>query len=116
MDNWTFNYFRQKMERIENLLEELKTKETQMAQTLQDLQDAITAVDAKVDGISSQLTDLSADFDAAVAKLQADIAAGVDLTPAVTALAALQAKLQTVSTSLSDIDVKAETISGKPTP
>lgn len=87
-----------------------------MAQTVTDLNAKIAAVDAKIDGVSTQLTDLAGDFDAAVKKLQDDIANGQDLTPSVTALSALSDKLDAASGALAAIDVKAETISGVPTP
>ena len=87
-----------------------------MAQTLADVLASITVVDGKIDALATQLTDLSNDFDAAVAKLEADIAAGVDTTPAVTALGALADKLGTVSAAIAAIDLKAETVSGTPTP
>lgn len=94
------------------LIKEVK----EMGQTLADVQAAITAVDAKVDGVAGQVADLATDFDEAVKKLQEDIQAGADLTPAVEALGALSTKLDSAAEALSAIDVKAETISGKPTP
>lgn len=87
-----------------------------MALTMADVQAAIIAVDAKVDEVATKVADLASDIDAAIAKLQADMDAGTDTAPAVEALAALSTKLGAVSESLSAIDVKAETTSGKPTP
>lgn len=87
-----------------------------MAQTIQDVLNAVTAVDAKVTEVAGKIEDLSGDFDAAVKTLQDAIAAGGDTTPAVEALAALATKLGDASDKLSAIDVKAETVSGKPTP
>lgn len=94
------------------VLKELK----KMAQTLQDVLDGVTVVAGKVSEIATKVADLSTDIDEAVAKLQADIAAGGDMTPAVEALAALATQLGTASDALTAIDVKAEAISGKPTP
>lgn len=87
-----------------------------MAQNQDDLNSAIGAVGEKVNLIGVQIADLSTDIDAAIAKLQADIAAGNDTTPAVSALAALSTQLGTASDALKAIDVKAETVSGNPTP
>lgn len=111
-----FGHLRKIEKRLEDITYKIKRLEDTMAQNLQDVLDAVTAVDTKVDGIATQLVDLSSDFDAAIEKLQADIAAGADTAPAVAALATLGTKLTSVSDALSAIDVKAETISGTPTP
>lgn len=87
-----------------------------MAQTMQDLQDAIAALDGKIAEIETTLTDFAVDFAAAIAKLQADITAGVDTTASVSALAALATRADTLAASLKGLDSTAEGVSGVPTP
>lgn len=110
--------------------QKLKHMEVTMAQNMADVQAAITAVDGKVDEVAGKigdiafkLSDLSMDFDAAIKKLREAISADTDTAPAVEALGALGTKLSSASEaltaasdSLAEIDVKAETISGNPTP
>lgn len=116
MDNFTFEFFREKLEKIGKKLEEIQKEIKTMAQNQDDLKAAITAVAEKVGAVSDQIADLSTDIDAAVAKLQADIANGVDTTESVTALSDLATKLGAASDALAAVDSKMETISGQPTP
>lgn len=118
MDNWTFEFFRSKLETIEHLLIEIKNKEKHMA-TKEELEAAITAVSDKITEVADTLTDFAGDFTAAIDELKAQIAAGTagpDLGPSVAALAALAEKATAVSASLKELDSTAEEISGKPTP
>lgn len=87
-----------------------------MAQTMQDLQDALTAQSGKIDGLAAQLVDFATDFNAAIAKLQSDIAAGGDATASVAAVAAMSTKIDAMAASLKTLDTSAEELSGKSTP
>jgi len=87
-----------------------------MAQ-IDELLAGIEAVNTKLGELSDSFTDFTADFHAAVEKLQADIAAGgVDLGPALSGLSALLAKADSITESVKALDSEAEGISGKPTP
>lgn len=87
-----------------------------MAQTMQDLQDAISAQEQKIGELETTLTDFSVDIKAAIAKLQADIAAGQDTSASVSALVALGDRTDAMIAALKTLDGEAEGISGNPTP
>lgn len=98
------------------ILHRLKSMEDSQMKNQAELQAALDAITTKINGIGDGLTDFAADFKAAVEALKAQIEAGVDLEPQVTALTALGTKLDTFAASLKDLDTTAEGISGVETP
>lgn len=85
--------------------------------TKEELESSIETLSTGITGISDGLADLATDFDAAVKKLQDQIAAGqVDLGPSVAALVALSEKTTQIADAIKSLDAKAEEISGQPTP
>ena len=82
----------------------------------EDLAAAVESIGQKIAGIGDLLVDYSTDIQAAIAKLQADISAGLDVTESITALTTLAGKVDEAATSIKALDVTAEGISGQPTP
>ncbi len=83
IDNFTFEFFRKKLETIEKIVTEIKQKENTMPQTLQDLRDAITALDTKIDEDLTQTGQIIVAVNALIAKIgtgtpPADFQAEVD--------------------------------------
>jgi chromosome segregation ATPase len=106
IDNWTFDYFRKKLEAIERKLVELKKQgETQMAQ-IDDLNKAINDEDVELTTVMASIKKIASDVDALLAK----IAAGgtpADLTAQITAIQSHLASLTTGAQQLVDADTKA---------
>lgn len=83
---------------------------------MSELDDKVDAIVAGVQTTADKLTDFKTDFDAAIAKLQADIAAGGNTSAAIAKLTALSTQLGTINDALTALDATAEGISGTPTP
>lgn len=106
MSNWTFEFFRKKLETMEHLLIDIKAKEINIMSQLDDLQAAISAEDVEIQDLVASITKIDTDIDALLAK----IAAGgtmPDITAALTAIAAHTTALQTASAQLKADDAKA---------
>lgn len=87
-----------------------------MSSTIADLTAVITSLGGKIGTLETKITDFATDFHAAIAVLQAQIAAGGNLDAAVAALVTLDQSVGGIADSLTALDTEAETISGKPTP
>lgn len=110
IDNWTFNYFREKLETIERLLIEIKIQGENNMSQLDDLNTKITAVGTGIDNIGTALATATADIVKAFTDLKAAIAAGgtgPDLTTQNQALDSAIAKLADLSTAVSAVDTDA---------
>jgi capsule polysaccharide export protein KpsE/RkpR len=105
-DNWTFDYFRRKLETIEHMLIDIKTKETLIMTQLEELNAAIAAEDVEVQDLLTSVSKIGTDIDALLAK----IAAGGTTTDLAAQLQAIQshvASLTTAAQQLKDSDTKA---------
>lgn len=98
---------------LEPVLLELRKVEKKMAT---ELENAVETLKAKIAEVGTTLTDFSGDFQAAIDKLQADIAAGGVKPETVADLVALADTVNQITTGLKSLDSTAEGISGKPTP
>lgn len=105
-DNFTFEFFRKKLETIEHKLIEIMNKEAHIMSQLDDLNAVIQAEDVQIQAIGAVVTKIDADVVALLAK----IAAGGTMPDITTQLQAIQshtAALATAVQQLSDDDTKA---------
>ena len=105
-DNWTFNYFRNKLKAIELKLDAIAEKENNIMAQIDDLNKAISDEDVELTTVLASITKISADVD----KLLAKIVAGgtpADLTAQITAIQSHLASLTTGAQQLVDADTKA---------
>lgn len=98
--------------RLNKKLKEIKNK---MA-TEQELQAVATELSNKITAVQDGLTDFKGDFKAAVDKLTSEQGNGNVSDETVAAFAALVNKLDEPLATIKELDEKAETISGVPTP
>jgi chromosome segregation ATPase len=105
-DNWTFDYFRKKLEAIEHTLDAIAEKENNLMAQIDDLNAAITAEDVELTTVMASITKIAADVDALLAKIQAG-GTPADLTAQITAIQSHLASLTTGAQQLVDADTKA---------
>lgn len=106
MSNWTFEFFRKKLEDIEIKLNEITHKETKIMSQLDDLNAAIANEDVEIQDLLASITKVDADIDALIAK----IAAGgvpTDLTAQLQAIASHTTALTAGAAQLKADDSKA---------
>lgn len=105
MDNFTFNYFRKKLETIEHLLDEIKRQgEKNMAQ-IDDLNASIQAEDVQVTTLAASITKIDSDVDALLAAVKAG-ATPTDLTAQIQAIQSHTSALATAVAQLAAEDAK----------
>lgn len=113
IEECTLSFLKDKLGRIEGLLNEIKHKQNTQEAKMAELDDDVQAVVDGVSKVSDQIVDLKTDFDAAIAKLQT----GTPIDPAtLQKLKDVSTKLGTMSDALVALDTTAEGISGTPTP
>ena len=92
MTPWEFLHFDKRLERLEQMLIEIKNKETIIMSQIDDLNTQIAAVTTAVNQLGTDLT-------ASIADLQAKLAAAgtpVDLTAPIASLTAIATQLTTM--------------------
>lgn len=106
MKSWDFFHFEKRIDKIEQILLELKKQgETTMAQ-IDDLNDAIKAEDVEVSDLAASITKIDADVDALLAAAQAG-ATPTDLTTQIQAIQSHTSALATAVAQLTAEDTKA---------
>lgn len=104
-DNFTFEFFRKRLEEIDTKLTRLILKEKTMAQTLADLQAAITAIGEAVAADVAQDVKVVEAINALIAKIES--LGNTDLTEEVQALAAIANQLSSDNAAVQEAIDKA---------
>ena len=105
-DNWTFEFFRKKLENIEHTLEKIVRRENIIMAQIDDLNAAIAAEDVEITDIMASIAAVAAD----ITRLIALVAAGnipTDLTAQLTAVQSHLATLTTGAAQLKAADAEA---------
>lgn len=106
MDNFTFEFFRKKLENINHRLDEITQKEIQIMAQIDDLNTAIKAEDVQVTTLAASITKIDADVDALLAAAQGGTS-GPDLTVQIQAIQSHTSALATAVAQLAAEDTKA---------
>lgn len=103
LSNWTFEFFRKKLETMEQMLIEIKNKEKNMSQQLDDLKAAIAEEDVELADVLAVNTKVEKDL----ADLAAAVKAGAtpeDISAQIAAIREQTASLKTGVQVLKDAD------------
>lgn len=120
MTSWEFDHFNKVLQRIEQMLLDIKLQgEKNMAQ-IDDLNTALENVQTALDGVTATLAQATADANKSFADLAAEIkslqagnSTPTDLTAPLASAATALTKLTAISTALSALD--AEEVANDPT-
>lgn len=105
-DNWTFNHFEKRLDRIEQHLLDIKRQGEKTMAQIDDLNAAIQAEDVQVSTLAASITKIDSDVDALLEAVK-NGATATDLTTQIQAIQSHTAALQTAIAQLGSEDTKA---------